>query len=182
MSKATSIATNLAIAVAATAVGCMLVITLAPTRPDAGPDGPSAAGALAAATGHGGSAARAATSALGAGAGAVPPDTGLPSAPVTGRIEVTAPQGGVDFKANGSFAVAWRNSTGEQVDIWLRTQTGHGRSQRLGLVATQADAAPAGEVIVTLPRVPPGPHYFLEVATAGDGEVRGFSRTFAVTG
>ncbi|MFE0190144.1 hypothetical protein [Streptomyces sp. NPDC058989] len=178
MSRAAWVATNLAVAVAATAVGCMLVITLAPER--AGPDRPSPAGALAAVTGHGGSAARAATSALGA--DVVPSDAGLPTAPVTGRIEVTSPQGGVDFRPNGSFAVAWKNTTGEQVDVWLRTDTGHGRSQRLGLVATHAGAGRAGEVIVTLPRVPPGPRYFLEVATTGDGEVRGLSRTFAVTG
>ncbi len=180
MSRATWIATNLAVAVAATAVGCMLVVTLAPERPGTGADRPSPAGAYAATAGHGGSAARAATSALGADAG--PPDAGLRTAPVTGRIEVTAPQGGVDFKPNGSFAVAWKNTTGEQVDVWLRTDTGHGRSQRLGLVATHAGARPAGEVIVTLPRVPPGPRYFLEVATAGDAEVRALSRTFAVTG
>ncbi|MGW1376491.1 hypothetical protein ACWD6P_19780 [Streptomyces sp. NPDC002446] len=180
MSRATLIATNLAVAVSATAVGCMLVVTLAPARPDAATGGPPAAGALAAATGHEGSSARAATSALGA--GAARPGTDLPTAPVTGRIEVTAPQAGVDFQPNGSFAVAWRNSTGEQVDVWLRTATGHGRSQRLGLVATQAGAGAAAEAIVTLPPVAPGPRYFLEVATAGDGEVRGFSRTFAVTG
>ncbi|MFI0710236.1 Ser-Thr-rich GPI-anchored membrane family protein [Streptomyces inhibens] len=179
MCRATSMATNLAVAVAATAVGCMLVINLAPARPDAGKGRPPAGGALAAAAGHGGSAARAATSALGAAAahdGADPLDE-----PPAGRIEVTAPQPGVDFKSNGSFAVAWKNTTGEEVDIWLGAKTGHGRSQRLGLVASRAPARRTSEVIVTLPQVPPGRSYFLEVATAGDGAVRGFSRTFAVT-
>ena len=93
------------------------------------------------------------------------------ASPPTGRIEVTAPQPGVDYKANGSFSVAWKNSTGEEVDVWLRTATGHGRSQRVALVAPRAGAGPNGEALVTLPKVPPGPRYFLEVSTAGDGAV-----------
>ncbi|MEU9125698.1 hypothetical protein AB0C96_38770 [Streptomyces sp. NPDC048506] len=179
MSRAASIATNLAVAVATTAVGCMVVITLAPSHPRTG-SWSSAGTTTAFSAGHGGSAARAATSALGA--HPARPDTARLTAPVTGRIEVTAPRDGVGLRSNGSFAVAWRNSTGEEVNIWLRADTGHGRSQRMGLVATQASARPTGEVIATLPRVPPGPHYFLEVATTGDGGVRGFSGTIAITG
>ncbi|WP_241745754.1 hypothetical protein [Streptomyces lydicus] len=181
MCRATSMATNLAVAVATTAVGCMLVISLAPSRPDTGKSGPAAGRAVAATAGHAGSAARAATSALGAAAASAGPEES--ASPTTGRIEVTAPEPGVDYKPNGSFAVAWNNSTGEEVDVWLRTATGHGRSQRVALVATRAGAGPTGETLVTLPRVPPGPRYFLEVATAGDGDgaVRGFSRTFAIT-
>ncbi|MGA4876285.1 GPI anchored serine-threonine rich family protein [Streptomyces lydicamycinicus] len=179
MCRATSMATNLAVAVATTAVGCMLVISLAPSRPDTGKSGPAAGRAMAATAGHAGSAARAATSALGAPAASAGPEEF--ASPPTGRIEVTAPEPGVDYKANGSFAVTWNNSTGEEVDIWLRTATGHGESERVALVATKAGAGPSGEALVTLPRVPPGKRYFLEVATAGDGAVRAFSRTFAIT-
>ncbi|MFI0902768.1 Ser-Thr-rich GPI-anchored membrane family protein [Streptomyces sioyaensis] len=179
MSRATSMATNLAVAVATTAVGCMLVISLAPSRPESGkswrPDG----SAVAATSGHAGSAARAATSALGATA-AGPEDEQFTSPP-TGRIVVTAPAPGVDYKANGSFTVAWKNTTGEQVDVWLYAETGQGRAERVAVVAPRAGDGPTGEALVTLPNVPPGPRYFLEVATAGDGAVRGVSRTFAIT-
>lgn len=188
MSRATSMATNLAVAVAATAVGCMLVISLAPSRPDTGKSWSPDGSPKAATSGHAGSAARAATSALGTDsalgattASAVPGEPEEFASPPTGRIEVTAPQPGVDYKANGSFTVAWRNSTGEEVDVWLRTATGHGRSQRVALVVPRAEAGPNGEAIVTLPEVPPGPRYFLEVATAGDGAVGDVSRTFAIT-
>lgn len=134
-------------------------------------------------SGHAGSAARAATSVLHtAGAGSEEPGEpeAFASAP-TGRIEVTAPGPGVDYKANGSFTAAWKNSTGEEVDVWLRAATGHGRSQRVALVVPRAEAGPTGEAIVTLPKVPPGPRYALEVATAGDGAVGAVSRTFAIT-
>ncbi|WP_310719771.1 hypothetical protein [Streptomyces lydicus] len=178
MSRAASIATNLAVAVAATAVGCTVVVTLTPAHPAPDPVRLAARSALVAATGHPGAAARAATSALGA--GATDPEAELLATPVAGRIEVTAPQAGVNFKSNGSSVVAWTNTTGQQVDIWLNADMGHGRTQRMGMVATKAGAGRTGEAIVTLPRVPPGPHYFLEVV-AGDGAVRGFSRTFAVT-
>ncbi|MGW3007774.1 hypothetical protein ACWC9R_02900 [Streptomyces sp. NPDC001219] len=180
MCRATSMATNLAVAVATTAVGCMLVISLAPSHPDTGERGPAAGTAMAATSGHAGSAARAATSALGATATASSGPEEFAS-PTTGRIEVTAPEPGVDYKAHGSFAVAWINTTGEQVDIWLHTATGQGESERVALVATRAGAGRTGEALVTLPRVPPGPRYFLEVATAGDGAVRDFTRTFAIT-
>ncbi|MFG2531214.1 hypothetical protein [Streptomyces sp. NPDC048516] len=185
MCRATSMATNLAVAVAATAVGCMLVISLTPSRPEAGKSRPPAGSRAAAASGHAGSAARAATSALNttaAGAGPEAPEESEDFAsPPTGRIEVTAPEPGVDFKANGSFTAAWKNSTGEEVDVWLRAATGHGRSQRVALVVPRAEAGPTGEALVTLPKVPPGPRYVLEVSTAGDGAVGAVSRTFAIT-
>ncbi|BCK67016.1 hypothetical protein Srufu_009690 [Streptomyces libani subsp. rufus] len=74
MSRATSMATNLAVAVATTAVGCMLVISLAPSQPDTGKSGPAAGRPVAATAGHAGSAARAATSALGAPAASADPE------------------------------------------------------------------------------------------------------------
>ncbi|MGW7573940.1 hypothetical protein [Streptomyces sp. NPDC054765] len=182
MCRATSMATNLAVAVATTAVGCMLVVSLAPSHPDSGAGRPPAGGPMAATSGHAGSAARAATSALGATtASAGPGEPEEFASPPSGRIEVTAPQPGVDYKANGSFTVAWKNSTGEEVDVWLRAATGHGRSQRVALVVPRAPATRTGEALVTLPEVPPGPRYFLEVATAGDGTVGDVSRTFAIT-
>lgn len=61
MCRATSMATNLAVAVATTAVGCMLVISLAPSHPEAVKGRPREDGAVAAVSGHAGSAARAPT-------------------------------------------------------------------------------------------------------------------------
>ncbi|WP_336049563.1 hypothetical protein [Streptomyces sp. CA2R101] len=183
MCRATSMATNLAVAVAATAVGCMLVISLTPSSPHDGKNRSPHGRPTATVSGHAGSAARAAASVLHT-TGTGPEEPGAPedfaSAP-TGRIEVTAPGPGVDYKANGSFTAAWTNSTGEEVDVWLRAATGHGRSQRVALVVPRAEAGPTGEAIVTLPKVPPGPRYALEVATAGDGAVGAVSRTFAIT-
>ncbi|BDM70966.1 hypothetical protein HEK616_44530 [Streptomyces nigrescens] len=203
MSRAISIATNLAVAVAATAVGCMTVVTLAPGNPDDGTSRFRAASTPAAAAGPDGSAARAATSALGIRSGR--PGTSGPAGPdavaepdavtepdseaepdaetMGGRIEVTAPPAGLSYRPHGSLPVAWRNSTGQQVDVWLNAGMGHGRPpQRLAVVAPKAGDGPTGEALVTLPQVPPGPHYFLEVATAGDGTVHAFSKTFAITG
>ncbi|MEV6564631.1 Ser-Thr-rich GPI-anchored membrane family protein [Streptomyces kronopolitis] len=179
MCRATSMATNLAVAVATTAVGCMLVISLAPSHPEAAKSRPREESAVAAVSGHAGSAARAATSALGAPAAGA--DDGRYLSPPTGRIVVTAPAPGVDYKANGSTSVAWTNTTGEQVDIWLWADNGHGPAERVSVVAPRAGAGRHGEALVTLPNVPPGPRYFLEVATAGDGAVRGVSHPFAVT-
>ncbi|MFD8545257.1 hypothetical protein [Streptomyces sp. NPDC059649] len=206
MSRAISIATNLAVAVAATAVGCMTVVTLAPGQPDDGTSRFRSVGRQAVAAGASGSAARAATSALGMRTGH--PGTSGPAGPdeatrpagtdeaaeadaglgadagvVTGRIEVTAPPAGLSYRPHGSLPVAWKNSTGRQVDVWLNAGMGHGRPpQRLAVVAPKAGDGPTGEALVTLPQVPPGPHYFLEVTTAGDGAVHAYSKTFAITG
>lgn len=203
MSRAISIATNLAVAVAATAVGCMTVVTLAPGHPDDGTSRFRSAGRPAAEAGASGSAARAATSALGmrtgrpGTSGPAGPDTaagpdalteadaglGADAGVVTGRIEVTAPPAGLRYRPHGSLPVAWRNSTGRQVDVWLNAGMGHGRPpQRLAVVAPKAGDGPTGEALVTLPQVPPGPHYFLEVAVAGDSTVHAFSKPFAITG
>ncbi|MFF4607112.1 hypothetical protein ACFY12_30810 [Streptomyces sp. NPDC001339] len=182
MSRAASVATNLAVTATITTIGCMAVITLTPDRTEAG-NGPPAGGADSSRTvtaGHPGSAARAATSALGA--TAAPSDAVPFTPPVTGRIEVTAPRAGIGLRSNSSFAVAWKNSTGEEVNVWLRADLGQGFSQRMGLAATRAGAGATGEAIATLPPVPPGRHYFLEVATTGNAAVRGFSRPFTVTG
>ncbi|GAU69071.1 hypothetical protein SSP35_10_01040 [Streptomyces sp. NBRC 110611] len=179
MSRAASVATNLAVTAAVTTIGCMAVITLTPDRTEAG-SRPPAGGGRTVTAGHPGSAARAATSALGAPAA---PSGAVPfTPPVTGRIEVTAPRAGIGLRSNSSFAVAWKNSTGEKVNVWLRADLGHGFSQRMGLAATRAGAGATGEAIATLPPVPPGRHYFLEVATTGNAAVRGFSRPFTVTG
>ncbi|MFG3116373.1 hypothetical protein ACGF4C_18415 [Streptomyces sp. NPDC048197] len=203
MSRAISIATNLAVAVAATAVGCMTVVTLAPGNPDDGTSRFRSVSAPAAAAGPDGSAARAATSALGVRAGR--PGASGPAGPdamaepdampgpdavaepdavaVGGRIEVTAPPAGLSYRPHGSLPVAWKNSTGRQVDVWLNAGMGHGRPpQRLAVVAPKAGDGPTGEALVTLPQVPPGPHYFLEVATAGDAAVHALSKPFAITG
>ncbi|KUL37210.1 hypothetical protein ADL22_22250 [Streptomyces sp. NRRL F-4489] len=203
MGRVAETANSLAIAVAATAVGCTLVLELAPTHPSGSEQaaapatspavaaGPAAAGRPAdARSGPGrpaGPAARAAISALGSGParaqgsrpGAALPRPGGRTAP--GRIRVNGPAGPVSLRANGSFPVAWTNTTGTDVDVWLNAAAGRGRIQRLALVSPRAGAGRAGEAIVTLPAVPPGPAYALEVA-AGDGTTHAFSRPFAVTG
>ncbi|WEB39266.1 hypothetical protein MOV08_08250 [Streptomyces yunnanensis] len=108
---------------------------------------------------------------------AAPPGTGRPPA---GRIQVTAPADQTSLRVNGSFPVAWTNTTGTEVDVWLNAAAGPGRIQRLALVSPRAGAGRAGEVLVTLPEVPPGPAYALEV-TAGNGTAHAFSRPFTVT-
>ncbi|MFG2137988.1 hypothetical protein [Streptomyces sp. NPDC048650] len=182
MRRATSLLLSVVVAIAATAVGCLLVLTLLPSHARPWPTAPMATGAPAPAaaprqasiTGHGGSAARAATTGLGT-------DTHRPRhAPRRGRIAVTAPMAGLSFRVNGSFSVAWTNNTGHDVDVWLSVRTKGKRTQRLALVAPRAGSASVGEALVTLPRVSPGRAYALEVA-AGDGVTRAFSTPFAVT-
>ncbi|MFK0294101.1 hypothetical protein ACIQU6_27030 [Streptomyces sp. NPDC090442] len=184
MSRVAEAANSLAIAVAATAVGCTLVLELAPThhsgtRQPAAPGRPNAAVAHDGAhrpVGPGGPAARAATAGLGSLTGPRP-DAAPPG---TGRIEITAPAGPMSLRPNGSFPVTWTNTTGSEVDVWLSAAAGHGRIQRLALVSPKAGAAPAGEALVTLPAVPPGSKYALEVA-AGNDLAHAFSRPFAIT-
>ncbi|WP_275461783.1 hypothetical protein [Streptomyces noursei] len=188
MGRVAETANTLAVAVAATAVGCTLVLELAPSHrgseraasPAAAPAvaaGPVAAG-RSAVTRDGPAGADPALRAAPAARGpaAVRPAGSRPA----GTIQVTAPAGPVNLRANGSFPVAWTNSTGAEVDVWLSATAGRGRIQRLALVSPRAGAASAGEALVTLPAVPPGRAYTLEVA-AGNGTAHAFSRPFAVT-
>ncbi|MEU2359454.1 hypothetical protein ABZ616_01800 [Streptomyces noursei] len=188
MGRVAETANTLAVAVAATAVGCTLVLELAPSHrgsersaaPAAAPAvaaGPVAAG-RSAVTRDGPAGADPALRAAPAARGpaAVRPAGSRPA----GTIQVTAPAGPVNLRANGSFPVAWTNSTGAEVDVWLSATAGRGRIQRLALVSPRAGAASAGEALVTLPAVPPGRAYALEVA-AGNGTAHAFSRPFAVT-
>ncbi|WP_438484544.1 hypothetical protein [Streptomyces sp. S186] len=200
MGRVAETANSLAIAVAATAVGCTLVLELAPTRHPGAERSAIAAAAPAAATGPA-AAGRAAVSlggpevpegpaadaALGApGPAPVRPAGSRPAAPPpaagrpAGRIQVTGPAGPPSLRAKGSFPVAWTNTTGTEVDVWLNAAAGRGRIQRLAMVSPRAGAGPAGEALVTLPEVPPGRAYALEVA-AGNGAAHAFSRPFAVT-
>ncbi|MEE6269899.1 hypothetical protein V2E29_30235 [Streptomyces diastatochromogenes] len=188
MGRVAETANTLAVAVAATAVGCTLVLELAPSH--RGSDraaAPAAAPAVAAGPVAAGRSAVTRDGPAGA-------DPALRAAPATrepatvrpagsrpaGTIQVTAPAGPVNLRANGSFPVAWTNSTGAEVDVWLSATAGRGRIQRLALVSPRAGAASAGEALVTLPAVPPGRAYALEVA-AGNGTAHAFSRPFAVT-
>jgi hypothetical protein len=189
MPRAASMAKDVVITVVATAAGCWLVLAIAPTPPGspkggvgAHPATPGHAGAPA----RNGSAARAATSALGgdtapASAPATPSPSPSPSPPEAERIEVTAPTGDLSFRANGSFSVSWTNNTGKDVDVWLNTGTGEADSERLALVVPRAGSGTQGEALVSLPRVPPGSSYSLEVAAAGTGGAHAFSEPFAVT-
>ncbi|MFJ9848391.1 hypothetical protein [Streptomyces sp. NPDC101150] len=192
MRRATSMLKSVAVAVVATAVGCLLVMTLLPSHARPWPTeakpaaAPGAAPGRADVLGHGGSAARVATTGLGA-ATAGQPRHGKPRhaqrkhVPRHLRIAVTAPQPGLSFRVHGSFSVAWTNNTGREVDVWLHVRTRAKRTQRVALVAPRAGAGPTGEALVTLPLVAPGRAYFLEVS-ADDGAARAFSRAFTVTG
>ncbi|MCE4942502.1 hypothetical protein LVX13_05070 [Streptomyces albulus] len=188
MGRVAETANTLAVAVAATAVGCTLVLELAPShRGSERAAAPAAAPAVAAGPVAAGRSAVTRDGPAGA-------DPALRAAPATrepatvrpagsrpaGTIQVTAPAGPVNLRANGSFPVAWTNSTGAEVDVWLSATAGRGRIQRLALVSPRAGAASAGEALVTLPAVPPGRAYALEVA-AGNGTAHAFSRPFAVT-
>ncbi|MEW1672131.1 hypothetical protein AB0O47_02620 [Streptomyces noursei] len=193
MGRVAETANTLAVAVAATAVGCTLVLELAPSHrgsersaapaaPPAVAAGPVAAG-RSAVTRDGPAGADPALRAAPAARGpaAVRPAGSHPAGSrPAGTIQVTAPAGPVNLRANGSFPVAWTNSTGAEVDVWLSATAGRGRIQRLALVSPRAGAASAGEALVTLPAVPPGRAYALEVA-AGNGTAHAFSRPFAVT-
>ncbi|MFH8568301.1 hypothetical protein [Streptomyces sp. NPDC017993] len=187
MRRAISMATSVAIAVSAGAIGYLLVLVRTPPDGGAPTGGPSAVtaplpGQPGAPGPTKGSAARAVTTGL----GAPPPHTGVPSplpaaAPQAGRIEVTAPPRGLTFRVNGSFTVSWKNTTGENVNVWLHTKSGKSRPERLVMVAPRGGNKPTDEAIVTLPRVPAGPSYRLEVAAAY-GPATAFSNTFAITG
>ncbi len=188
MRRAISMATSVAIAVSAGAIGYLLVLVRTPPDDSGAPGGPSAVTSFAPLPGQPGapgptkgSAARAVTTGL----GALPQHTAVPSPvpaadPQAGRIEVTAPPRGLTFRVNGSFTVSWKNTTGENVNVWLHTPS-KTRPQRLVMVAPRAGRKPIDEAIVTLPRVPAGPTYRLEV-TAAYGPASGFSNTFAITG
>ncbi|MFE4021878.1 hypothetical protein ACFXPZ_31510 [Streptomyces sp. NPDC059101] len=201
MGRVAETANSLAIAVAATAVGCTMVLELAPSH-RAGSAQPASPTAPAVAVGPvatgrpgvtragpdaaGGPADRAAATAPDP-AGTRPagprPDGPLPRGGgriPAGRIQVSAPAAAGSLRTNSSFPVAWTNTTGTEVDVWLNEAAGRGRIQRLALVSPRAGAATAGEALVTLPVVPPGRAYALEVA-AGGGTAHAFSRPFAVT-
>ncbi|MGW5114615.1 hypothetical protein ACWEQ8_04050 [Streptomyces noursei] len=188
MGRVAETANTLAVAVAATAVGCTLVLELAPShRGSERAAAPAATPAVAAGPVAAGRSAvtrdgpAGADPALRAAPAAREPATVRPAGSrPAGTIQVTAPAGPVNLRANGSFPVAWTNSTGAEVDVWLSATAGRGRIQRLALVSPRAGAASAGEALVTLPAVPPGRAYALEVA-AGNGTAHAFSRPFAVT-
>ncbi|WP_043268019.1 hypothetical protein [Streptomyces sp. CT34] len=185
MGRAAEMANSLAITVAATAVGCMLVLELAPSHhpgfqktplPTLTPADAALAGDTAAV--QGGPAARASTTALGATAVRAPGRSRI-GPPSAGRIQVTAPAGPISLRKHSSFPVAWTNTTGADVDVWLNAMAGRGRAQRLARVSPRAGSAADGEAIVTLPQVRPGPAYSVEVV-AGNGAVHAFSKPFAV--
>ncbi|WP_053927236.1 hypothetical protein [Streptomyces chattanoogensis] len=202
MRRATSMLRSVAVAVAATGVGCLLVLTLLPSHARPWPTeakttgtpggGPAHADVL----GQDGPAAHVANAGLGAATAERPehrqakhtrprhaqPRHGHPRRTARNlRIEVTALQPGLSFRGNGSFSVDWKNNTGREVDVWLTVRTRGHRMQRLGLVAPRAGAGAVGEALVTLPQVAPGRGYALEVA-ADDGIAHAYSTAFAVTG
>lgn len=95
-------------------------------------------------------------------------------------ITVTAPAGGGRHAVNGSVTVRWTNNSGAQVGIWLDLRSPGGPPERVVRLATKAGRAPAGELAVTVPDVPDGDAYVVEVA-AEDGRARGFSGAVTIT-
>ncbi|WP_411146686.1 hypothetical protein [Streptomyces sp. x-80] len=191
MRRATPIAVAATVATAASAA--LLIFALVPSRPGSAPGGTGVT-AVGARTGHAGPGVRTAGTVPAAG-GRSPADYRAAPAPrAQGSfraedaapmwwIEVTAPlpaDAAAGFRMTGSITVAWRNGTGRSVDVWLDTDTGGAEPERLAKVAPRAGSGPAGELLVTLPRVSPGAAYSLEVAT-DDGMVRDFSPVFALT-
>ncbi|MFI0259787.1 hypothetical protein ACH4OW_12230 [Streptomyces sp. NPDC017056] len=85
-------------------------------------------------------------------------------------VKVTTPAAGASAKVAGSVLVQWSNTTGKEVDVWLSVRTPSGSHDRLSLVAPKAGSKKAGEALATLPTVPPGTTYTVEVATQDGGE------------
>ncbi|MFH8346510.1 hypothetical protein [Streptomyces sp. NPDC018045] len=80
-------------------------------------------------------------------------------------VKVTTPAAGSSAKVAGSLLVQWSNTTGKEVDVWLSARTPSGGHDRLSLVAPKAGGKSAGEALATLPTVPPGTAYTIEVTT-----------------
>ncbi|MEU7157011.1 hypothetical protein [Streptomyces chrestomyceticus] len=110
-----------------------------------------------------GAATTAAAAALAIGPAAAPSAAGP-------ALKVTAPAAGASAKVEGSLLVQWSNTTGKEVDVWLSARTPSGAHDRLSLVAPKAGTRKAGEALATLPAVPPGTSYTIEVTTQDGGE------------
>ncbi|MGW5938358.1 hypothetical protein ACWIG3_22255 [Streptomyces celluloflavus] len=191
MRRATPIAVAATVATAASA--SLLILALVPSHSGSAPGGTGVT-AIGARTGHAGPGARTSGTAPAAGSRSPADYRPAPAPRAQGSfraadaepmrwIEVTSPSpadAAAGFRMTGSITVAWRNGTGKSVDVWLDTDTGGAEPERLAKVAPRAGSGPAGEVLVTLPRVSPGAAYSLEVAT-DDGVLGDFSPEFALT-
>ncbi|MCZ0970869.1 hypothetical protein O1L55_03880 [Streptomyces albulus] len=187
MGRVAETANTLAVAVAATAVGCTLVLELAPSHrgsersaapprrrpspparsPPAAP--PSPATGRPARTRHSDGARR-------AGPGRGPPCR-VPAGrddPGHGARRPREPAG--QRQLPGRLDQLHRRRGGRLAERDRRPRP----DTATGVGLPRAGAASAGEALVTLPAVPPGRAYALEVA-AGNGTAHAFSRPFAVT-
>ncbi|MFJ9038682.1 Ser-Thr-rich GPI-anchored membrane family protein [Streptomyces sp. NPDC102406] len=90
-------------------------------------------------------------------------------------VTVTAPSAGSVYPSGGSVLVAWRNSTGREVDMWLVRD----KTARVAQLAAKLSAAPSGEKAAVLPDVPQGSDYAIEVV-ARDGGEHAYSPSFTV--
>ncbi|MFE1953332.1 Ser-Thr-rich GPI-anchored membrane family protein [Streptomyces sp. NPDC059524] len=90
-------------------------------------------------------------------------------------LSVTAPAAASVHPAGGTLFVAWRNATGQELDMWLV----RGETERVVRLASKLSAAPAGETATVLPSVPDGDGYAIELVSR-DGSGRAYSGTFAV--
>ncbi|MEU7186271.1 hypothetical protein [Streptomyces sp. NPDC045369] len=96
-------------------------------------------------------------------------------------LKVTTPAAGSSAKVAGSLLVQWSNTTGKEVDVWLSARTPSGGHDRLSLVAPKAGTKKAGEALATLPTVPPGTSYTIEVTTQ-DGKESDVSGPLSLIG
>ncbi|MFH8403942.1 hypothetical protein ACH4FX_04075 [Streptomyces sp. NPDC018019] len=85
-------------------------------------------------------------------------------------LKVTRPAAGASAKVAGSLLVQWTNTTGKEVDVWLSARTPSGGHERLSLVAPKAGDKRTGEALATLPTVPPGTSYTVELTTQDGAE------------
>ncbi|MFJ4715919.1 hypothetical protein [Streptomyces sp. NPDC088785] len=92
-----------------------------------------------------------------------------------GALTVTAPATGSVHRAGASVFVTWRNSTGQELDMWLV----HGGDGRVIRLAAKLSDAPEGETTTVLPIVVNGDGYTIELAARAGG-ARAASGSFSV--
>ncbi|MEU6661823.1 Ser-Thr-rich GPI-anchored membrane family protein [Streptomyces sp. NPDC046821] len=99
---------------------------------------------------------------LGTAPQAVPDTTDSP-------VSVITPSGDTVYPVDSSLYVGWRNSTGEEVDVWLTHGSGSD-AQRLFKLASKASNKPSSELLSAVPAVPNGDDYAVEVAARDSGD------------
>ncbi|MFF2503352.1 Ser-Thr-rich GPI-anchored membrane family protein [Streptomyces sp. NPDC058067] len=94
-------------------------------------------------------------------------------------VTVTSPAADSVHPVDSSLFVGWRNTTGQEVDIWLVQGGGASGGQRMFKLASKASSKPSAELVAAVPPVPDGADYTIEVTTRDTG-ARAYSAPFAV--